>query len=318
MNSKKEKEMNKLLKVLHNPRIILQHILQFKIFRILPDKLWLSWKYYSIFGKKINWNVPKTFNEKLQWLKLYDHNPIYHVMVDKYEAKEYVSKKIGDQYIIPTYGVWDKFDDIDFENLPNQFVLKCTHDSGGLVICRDKSKLNLEESRKKIEKSLKRNYYWFGREWPYKDVKPRIIAEKYMSDGLEEDIPDYKVHCFNGEPRVILVCRERFADSGLTEDFYTGKWEHIEVKRPGHANTTISIEEPKELQKMLDLARKLSTNIPFVRSDFYTIGNKVFFGELTFYPSSGFAKFEPNMIDDKFGNWIFLPEKSSKGGYIRK
>lgn len=175
--------MNKdiIKEIIKNPKTII-YILNNKKIITLPDKAFIKLKYKDKFGKKINLNNPQTFNEKLQWLKLYDRNPEYTKMVDKYEVKKYVASIIGEEYIIPTLGVWNKFEDIDFNKLPDQFVLKCTHDSGGLVICKDKSKLDINEAKKKIEKSLKINYYYLSREWPYKNVKPQIIAEKYMVD----------------------------------------------------------------------------------------------------------------------------------------
>lgn len=187
-------------------------------FKFLSDKIYLSIKFKYIFGRKIDWNNPKTFNEKLQWLKVYNRNPQYTELVDKYEVKKYISKVLSEQYVIPTLGIWDSFDEIDFDSLPDQFVLKCTHDSGGLVVCKDKKKLDVEAARRKINQSLQNNYYDSGREWPYKNVKPRIIAEQYMADNLR----DYKLFCFDGVPRMTLVCSERF-ESQLLIPLHGGK-----------------------------------------------------------------------------------------------
>lgn len=292
-----------------------------RFFKWIPDKLFLKFAYKTLIGHRMSFDNPKTFNEKLQWLKLYDRQSIYTTMVDKYAVKEYVASKIGDEYIIPTLGVWEHFDDIDFDKLPNQFVLKCTHDSGGLIICNDKGKLDKMAAKKKIEKCLKRNFYWSGREWPYKNVKPCIIAEKYInntniSDSSEfinerhvQSLDDYKIHSFNGEPKVILVCRNRFSETGLTEDFFDQKWTHLNMRREKHPNSSEYIRRPKELDKMLELAKILSKDIPFLRSDFYAIGGKVYFGELTFFPASGFEKFVPETFDKKLGDWIRLPKK---------
>lgn len=288
-----------------------------QFFKWIPDKMFLKFAYKTLVRRKLNLDNPQTFNEKLQWLKLYDRKPIYSTMVDKYDAKEYVASKIGEEHIIPTLGVWNHFDDIDFNSLPNQFVLKCTHDSGGLVICKDKSKLDKMAAKKKIEKCLKRNFYLTGREWPYKNVKPRIIAEKYMEDigksstseKQSRDFDDYKLHSFNGEPKVILVCRDRFSELGFTEDFFDQNWRHLDVKREKHPNSNKVISHPKELDRMLELARILSKDMSFLRSDFYTIGGKVYFGELTFFPASGVEKFVPGSFDKKIGDWIKLPEK---------
>lgn len=276
-------------------------------YKILPDDVYLKKKFQKSFGYPINLERPQTFNEKLQWLKIYDRKPIYTTMVDKYAVKDYVASIMGEEHIIPTLGVWDRFDDIDFDSLPNQFVLKCTHDSGGLVICKDKSTLDKGAAKKKLNRSLRTNYYDRFREWPYKDVKPRIIAEKYMEDSLTSELRDYKFFCFNGVPKIILVCRDRFSELGLTEDFFDQDWNHLDVQRVQHPNSSERMERPEELDEMLELARILSKDIPFLRSDFYIIGGKVFFGELTFFPASGFEKFVPESFDKEMGDWITLP-----------
>jgi len=275
----------------------------------LKDSKYISYLYYIVLGKSLNIDNPKTFNEKLQWLKLNDRKDIYTTMVDKFEAKKYVANIIGEEYIIPTLGIYEKWDDIDFDKLPNQFVIKCTHDSGGLAICKDKSTFDFKSAKKKINKSLENNYYWSGREWPYKNAKPRIIIEKYMSDENNLDLQDYKIHCFNGEPKIILVCKDRYKETGLTEDFFDTEWKHLDIKRPNHGNSKTTIDKPSTLCKMLELAERLAKDIPFARIDFYTIQGKVYFGEITFYPASGFAKFEPEEWDLKFGEWIKLPNK---------
>lgn len=282
-----------------------------KVSSLISDELYLKAYYYNIFGKKLNLQEPRTFNEKLQWLKLYDRQPKYTAMVDKYMAKKYVADIIGEKYIIPTYGIWEKFDDIDFEILPKQFVIKCTHDSAGLVIVEDKKFFNAEDAKKKINYCLNRNFYYSGREWPYKNCKPRIIIEKYMSC-VDKDLPDYKIHCFNGEPRLILVCRNRFKKTGMTEDFFSEKWEHLSVVRSNHPNSPKEIEKPVLLEEMLELAKKLSVNIPFLRVDFYTVDGKIYFGELTFFPASGLEKYEPEEWDETFGDWLTLPALEKK------
>lgn len=255
---------------------------------ILTDKMYIKTRYKLVFNKKINLKNPTTFNEKLQWLKLYDRNPEYTKMVDKYEAKEYVSNIIGKKYIIPTLGVWKNFEDIDFSKLPNQFVLKCTHDSGGLVICKDKSKLNINEAKRKITKSLKKNYFYAEREWPYKNVKPRVIAEKYIEDETGA-LKDYKVYAFNGQCDYVMVCVDR--EKNETKFIYYDKNWNIkkEFSKDGiKYGDDIKIKKPKNLDKMFEFAEVLSKNIPFVRVDFYESNGKLYFGELTFYPSAGF------------------------------
>ena len=282
---------------------------------IVPDKMYLKMKFRLKMNKKLDLNQPKTFNEKLQWLKLNDRKDIYTIMVDKYEVKKYVANIIGEEHIIPTIGIYDKFDNIDFDKLPNQFVIKCTHDSGGLVIVKDKSKINIDKIRKKINKHLKRDYYFLGREWPYKNVQPRIIVEKYMSNNGKE-LEDYKIHNFNGNPKLILVCKDRYTNVGLTEDFFDENWNHLDVKRPNHSNSIEIINKPNKLDEMLKLSKKISKNIPFVRTDFYIINNKIYFGEMTFFPASGFEKFVPESYDQLFGAWIELPKKIKKGNNI--
>lgn len=279
-----------------------------EIKKYIPDKIFLKYLYYKRMDKKIDLTCPQTFNEKLQWLKLYDRSPEYTKMVDKYEAKKYVADIIGEEYIIPTLGVWNKFEDIDFNQLPNQFVLKCTHDSGGLVICKDKAKLNIEDAKKKINKSLKRNYYYSGREWPYKNVKPRIIAERYMQNKNDEDLKDYKFFCFNGEPKIILVCSERFSSSNMCETWFDENWNCLDIIEANH-RINKKIKKPVNFSPMMEFSKKLSKNIPFIRVDFYEIDGKIYFGELTFFPAAGFEKFEPEKWNRRLGNMLELPRE---------
>ena len=272
----------------------------------LPDERFLR-KYYKIrFGRELNLEDPKTYTEKLQWLKLFDRKPIYTSMVDKHEAKEYVAQRIGSEYIIPTLGVWDSFDEIDFDSLPDQFVLKCTHDSGGLVIVKDKSKLDLDAARVKINKSLKRNYYLHGREWPYKNVKPRILAETYMEDPETAELRDYKFFCFNGEVKALFVATERYKAGEETKfDFFDAEYNHLPFTN-GHPNAEVLPEKPKTFEKMKELAAELSVGIPHLRVDFYEVDGKIYFGELTFSHWSGMMPFDPEEWDRTFGDWIDL------------
>lgn len=280
----------------------------YELSHLLPDKVYIQLKYYSRFKKWCNLKEPQTFNEKLQWLKLYDCRPKYTTMVDKYEAKKYVAEIIGEGYIIPTLGVWDKFEDIDFEKLPNQFVLKCTHDSGGLVIVRDKRELDIETAKRKINSSLSRNYYWQGREWPYKNVKPRIIAEKYMVDKSNDDLKDYKFFCFDGFAKVMFIASDRASETEETKfDFYDMDFKHLPITN-GHPNSIHEIKRPKSFDKMKKLANKLSHGIPHVRVDFYDIDGRIYFGELTFSHWSGMMPFVPEVWDKIFGKWIKLPQ----------
>lgn len=278
-------------------------------FNRMSDKKYLCLKYRAKTKKKLNLDSPKTFNEKLQWLKLYDRKPEYTIMVDKYRVREYIAKRIGEKYLIPLIGVWDSVKDIDFDTLPNKFVMKCNHNSGlGMCICKDKTKLNIKRVKKELNKGLKQDYYLTGREWPYKDVPRKIIAEQFLKSD-EGGLTDYKIHCFNGIPKFILVCRDRFTESGLTEDFYTTEWEHMDVKRPKIPNAVTPMLKPNKLDEILMLAEKLSKDIPFLRVDFYIVEDNVYFSELTFFPASGFEKFEPPKWDETFGEWLSLPIK---------
>lgn len=278
----------------------------YRIMQLIPDRWYLMLKYRKNFGRWPDLRNPRTFNEKLNWLKLHDRNPLYTRMVDKAEAKSYVAERIGAQYIIPTLGVWDSADDIDFDSLPDEFVMKATHDSGRVIICRDKLTLDCEWAREEMRKSLKRNFYAVTREWPYKNVRPRIIAEKLLHADDGSELADYKVHNFNGVPRAILVCRDRFKDTGLTEDFFSDDWTHLDVRRPGHPNAPVLEPRPKELEEMLTLSEMLAKDYPFMRTDFYTVGGKVYFGEITLYPASGATPFDPAEYDDLFGSYIDL------------
>jgi len=234
--------------------------------------------------------------------------------VDKFDVKKYVADRIGEEYIIPTYGVWDSFDEIDFDKLPDQFVLKCTHDSGGLVIVRDKSALDKTKARRKIEKCLKRNFYYLGREWPYKDVKPRIIAEAYMEDETTAELRDYKFFTFNGVPKVLFVASERQKEGEETKfDFFDMDYNHLPVCN-GHPNASVPPKKPETFEKMRELAEKLSEGIPHLRVDFYEVNGKIYFGELTFYHWSGMVPFEPEEWDYTFGSWLELPIAKNESG----
>lgn len=294
--------MNKIIEYIKNPKLIVIYLINKSFF--LPDKVYLKWKFRLIMGYKLNLRNPQTFNEKLQWLKLYDRNPEYTKMVDKYEVRKYIKEKIGEEYLIPILGVYERFDDIDFDNLPNKFVIKCNHDSGGLVICKDKSKLDIESARRKINSSLKRNYYYSGREWPYKNVKPKILIEKYMEDKVNKELIDYKIMCFNGKPKFSFTCTERYK-GGLKVTFFDLNWEKMTFTRH-YPSSDIKINKPINYDKMLDFSKKLSENIPFVRVDWYEINGKLYFGELTFYPGCGFEEFEPKEWDLKIGKYIDL------------
>lgn len=280
-------------------------------YNYLTDEEYLRRMFEAYSGYKLDLNNPELFNEKIQWLKLYDRRSEYTMMVDKYRVKQYVADKIGEQYVIPTLGVWDSPEDIEFETLPDKFVLKCNHNSGlGMCICKDKSKLNISKVKRNLYKGLKQNYYLTGREWPYKDVPRKIIAEKYMADGEETELKDYKVFNFDGEPRLIQVDYNRF--SNHKRNLYSVDWEYIDAQIQYPKDSSVTIRKPDCLNEMLELAKKLSEGYPHVRTDFYIIEGKIYFGELTFYHGSGIEKFEPYKLEKQMGDWLILPPRNVK------
>lgn len=277
---------------------------------IIDDEKYLRNIYKCKMGKELNLDNPKAFNEKLQWLKLYNRNPLYTQLVDKYEAKKYVASIIGERYIVPTLGVWDKFDDIDFDVLPDKFVLKCTHDSGSVVICKDKKTFDRDEAKHILEKAQGINFYWYYREWPYKDVKPRLIAEEYLEDNTKQDnneteLTDYKIMCFGGEPLLLFTCTERFSGSSLKVTWFDMNWNRLDFKRH-YPTSSKQIACPQNFDKIKELSRKLSSNLPFVRVDFFENNAQLYVGELTLYPGAGYEEFEPEEWDYRIGNMIKL------------
>lgn len=270
----------------------------------IEDEFYLKCLYRALIGKKMNVSDPKTYNEKLQWIKINDRNPLYTKLVDKYEVREYISKIIGSEYLIPLLGVWDSFEDIDFNRLPEKFVLKCTHDSGGLVICNDKKQLDLQKAKIKINKSLKRNYFYWTREWPYKNVKPRIICEKYMVDDSGIELRDYKFMCFNGEPKIVQYHTGRFTEH--KQFHYDINGNLLPFNNLGYTNDGAPDLDMNIVNKMIPLAKKLAKGLIQVRIDFYFINNKVYFGEITFFDGAGFEKIEPEEYDYLLGSWIDL------------
>lgn len=277
---------------------------------LCPDKIYLNRKFKRIFGRDIDWKKPTTFNEKLQWLKVYDRNPLYTQLVDKYEVRKYIAEKIGEEYLIPCLGVWDRFEDIDFNTLPEQFVLKCTHDSNSVVICRDKDQFDFEQAKKKLKAHLKINFYYNAREWPYKNVKPRIIAEKYMEDKQTKELKDYKIFTFSGVAQALFIASDRQNPNEQVKfDFFDVNFNHLDI-RQGHPNSVTLPNKPSNLKKMVALAEKLSEAFPQVRVDFYECNGRTYFGELTFFHHSGFVAFDPEKWDVTFGSWIKLPNET--------
>lgn len=279
-----------------------------KSLRFLPDKSYIKLYYRLRVGRKLNMDNPTTLNEKLQWMKFNYRFPLQTIVSDKYLVRDYVENKIGIEYLIPLYGNWLNFDDIDFDALPDQFVLKCNHDSGGLAICKDKKTFDQENAKKKINKSLKDNFFYIGREYQYKNIIPRIICEKFISDN--GNVPmDYKIYCFNGKPDVILVCKNRFRnDSHRAQYLYFDQnWNFVPLNKGDELSENPNIEKPKNLDKMLSIARKLSEDFIFARIDLYNIDGKIYFGEITLTPNSGFDPDITEETDLYFGNKLEIP-----------
>lgn len=299
-------------------RIIIKHKTLKKIYRInsrlgfqylvnlIPDRIYLKFVYWIQLAKRLEIEHPVTYNEKLQWLKIYDRDEKYVSLVDKYEVRKYVRNILGDEYLIPLLGVWDNFDEIDFTNLPNEFVLKCTHDSGGIIVCHSKNEFNKKLARRKLTRLLKNNYFDYLREWLYKDVKPRILAERLISDGSGEgnrQLQDYKFFCFGGEPKLLMIVQGRF---GVTKcNFYDMNFNLLDLKI-GNPNFKEKIEKPINFSLMIDVAKKLSNGLKHVRVDLYNISGQIYFGELTFFHWGGFSTIEPIEWDKKMGEWIKL------------
>lgn len=279
----------------------------------MPDKPYLQLYYLTKLKKVLHLKNPQSFNEKLQWLKLYDRKKIYTTMVDKYEAKRYVAERIGEEYIIPTLGVWERVEDIDFDALPSKFVLKCTHDSGGLIVCRDKSKLDLEKTKKILRKSLRNDFYIEAREWPYKNVKRRIIAETYMEDeSQKKGLIDYKFYCFDGKPQFLYISKGLEDHANASISFLNLDWSFADFQRSDYKGFEELPEKPAGYETMLKLAERLSAGFSFLRVDLYEIGGKIYFSELTFTPCGGTMRFAPAEWDDEIGKMFTLPPKTNE------
>lgn len=255
------------------------------------------------FGYELDLTNPKTFNEKIQWLKVNYRKPILTVCADKYAVREYVKEIVGEKYLIDLYGVYDSPDEIDFDQLPSKFVLKPNHSAGRVIICLDKTKMNWKKECKKMHSWMKENYYYETGEWQYKDIKPKILCEKL----LQEDIVDYKIFCFNGEPRFIQVISNRNGQK-YNSDYHDLNWSLININRKDHGKSEFGVSKPTNFEKMLEISKEISKEFPFVRMDFYEVEGNLYFGETTFTPGNGFIKFEPKEYDRKFGDLLDLPE----------
>lgn len=298
-------KLKSLFSSLKKPGVLLYTMGGKGMFNWLPDKAYLDLVFLFLFGHRIDWNNPKTFNEKLQWIKINCRDSRYPLLVDKYEVKRIMTEILGEEYVIPNLGVWEDASDIDFDMLPERFVLKCTHDSGSVIICKDKNKLEVDKVRASLNEHMGKSAYWFGREWPYKLVKPRIIAEPYLEDE-DAQLKDYKFMCFNGNMKCCFVFSDRFEDSGVKLNVYDKDWNPMDV---GRKYTTMKpgVKQPKNYALMIKFAELLSKEIPFVRVDFYEVRGKLYFGEMTFFPNSGFTAFHPENWDAILGEWLTLP-----------
>ncbi len=280
---------------------------------ILDDEEFLKMLFEERLGYALDLENPLTYNEKLQWLKLYDREKAYNRLVDKYEVKKYIGRYVGEEYVVPTLGVWNNFSEIDFDLLPNQFVLKCTHDSGTVIICKNKELLNINKTEKILENALQRNWYWCRREWVYKDVRPRIMAEKYLEDSQDGELRDYKLFCFHGCVKALLIATGRMGIGEAKTDFFDAELNHINM-RSGHPNSEVPPHLPINYLKMKEAAENISSKIPHLRVDFYEVNGRVYIGELTFCHQSGMVALEPWEKDLEWGGWIHL-DKVPGGGH---
>ncbi|MFX4263244.1 ATP-grasp fold amidoligase family protein [Pelotomaculum propionicicum] len=295
-------DLNSVLKLIKKPQKIVRYLGNKNFFCWLSDTNYLKLIYRCETGKKLNLDKPLTFNEKLQWLKLYDRNPEYCTYVDKFEVRSYIKNTIGEKYLIPLIDVYDKTIDIPWDTLPDRFVLKCTHGSGCNIICYDKSRLNIEESTVNLNRWMKMSWYWFGREWPYKNLKSRIVCETFISD-TDKTPDDYKVLCFNGKAKLIEVHIDRYGNH--TQDFYDSEWNKTTISQ-GSPTSKFVCDKPPQLKKMIQLSEQLASNMRHVRIDWFVVQDKLYFGEITFYDSSGFDLFGNEEDDYLLGSWIDL------------
>ena len=301
-------KLHTLGKFLTDPMTRLNILSHYKLLTWMSSETFLRKAFRYSMGRELDLENPVTYTEKLQWLKLYDHRPEYTRMVDKYGVKQYVAERLGEEHVIPVLGVWERAEDIDFDSLPQRFVLKTTHDSGGIVVCKDKSKLDIEAARKRMKRFLKRDYYEHKREWPYKDVKPRIMAEKYMEDTRQGELRDYKFFTFGGEPRVLYIAQGRGKGGETVADFFDMDFNHLPFTID-HDMADVPPEKPVQFEEMKRMAALLSQGTPQLRVDFYEVDGQIYFGEMTFFHCSGLNPFHPEQWDRTFGDWVTLPPK---------
>jgi len=306
-------------KISQNPRAIVNYINSLGLLNGLSDKKHSQLLWWAKTGKKLNLSNPKGFNEKIQWLKIYDHNARYTQLVDKYLVRDFVKKTIGEKYLIPLLGVWDNSDQIDFSALPRAFVLKCNHNSGGaMCICKDKSELNIQSIKQNLNRELQKNYYYSNREWPYKNISPKILAEQFITDNdpqnTTQTLLNYKFYCFNGEPRFLYVGTDDISKGlkgKLRLSFFDLEWNTPPFYRKDHQPLPIHVKAPESLNEMIKIARILSNSIPFVRVDLYWVNHRILFSEMTFYPGAGYGFFSPEKWELQLGDWIKLPNDNT-------
>lgn len=278
---------------------------------LFPTETYLKLMHRLQFRRRLDLNNPITFNDKVQWFKLYYHRPEFVTMADKVTVKQIVANEIGSEYVVPLLGVWDKPEDIEWDRLPDKFVLKTNHDGGnyGVVICRDKKTFDKDKAIKRLRSSLKRNTYLLGREWSYKDIPRKVFAEQYIEDDATNDLPDYKFFCFDGKAKLLMIATERQSKTGVKFDLFDENFNHLDLQQGVYPHASITPKEPLNFGLMKKLAETLSKGIPLVRIDFFEANNRVYFSEYTFYPSGGWAAFYPDEYDYKLGQLIKLPEK---------
>ncbi len=297
-------------KYIKNPEKLFFKIYNYDNYRfapLFPEKMYLKVLFKNRMNSKLDLKNPKTFSEKLQWLKLYDRKPEYATMVDKAEVKKYISEKLGEEYLIPTIGIYESVAEIPFDDLPEKFIIKCTHDSGSVFICDKKKDINFDEIKTKLTQNLKTPFFYCSGEWVYKNVKPQVIVEEFISDENGNSPVDYKFFCFNGVMEIFKIDYNRFTKRAA--NYYNKKCELLEIGKVNSIpDPTIKLDLPDNFKEMVEITEKLSKGIPFLRVDLYSVNNRIYFGELTFYPSSGIEAFVGDG-DNIMGDLLILPKR---------
>lgn len=296
---------------LKNPEYTINYIKSNGKFDNLTDRRYLELLFKKNTGYALNLEQPRTFNEKLQWLKLYNRNPLYSNLVDKYEVRKYVTEKIGSQYLNTIYGVYKNFEEINFKELPDQFVLKPTHTSGDYFICKNKNMINYKKLKSDVDRWMERNYFQLHREWPYKNAEPRIISEKLLIQENSEELRDYRLFCFNGEPKFIAVDFSITDKNKTRRNLYDLNWDLMDATISYPRELEIEVEQPEKLDELIEISRKLAKGIPHARIDFYIIKNQIIFGEITFFHQAGMGTIKPHSFDLQMGEWININSKKS-------